>query len=214
MPTMMNDKTNSIMTLAASDLDEAQLIISIGKQVRSFRNHLSMTIAEVASKANISSGMLSKIENGHSAPSISSLHALARVFNVPFTSFFRKYDERHSVSYVRADEGEIVERRGTRIGHEYRLLSHGTGKNFSVVPHLISFTDKTEIFPLFHHAGVEFIYMLEGEMIYMHGDNSFIMKPGCSLFFDGEQPHGPSKLISLPIKFISVITQPRGDVAL
>ncbi len=213
MPVKHKHKINSIAALTARDADETQLTIAIGKQVRSFRNHLNMTVAEAASKAGISSGMLSKIENGNASPSLSSLHALSRVFNVPFTSFFRKYEERQSVSYVRADAGEIVERRGTRIGHEYQLLSHGTGKNYSVAPHLITFTDKTEVFPLFHHAGEEFIYMLEGEMVYKHADESFVMAPGDSLFFDAEQAHGPSQLTRLPIRFISVITQPRGDQA-
>ena len=47
-----------------------QLEIAIGQQVRAFRRQLHMTVAEVASQAHLSPGMLSKIENGLTSPSL------------------------------------------------------------------------------------------------------------------------------------------------
>jgi mannose-6-phosphate isomerase-like protein (cupin superfamily) len=47
--------------------------------------------------------------------------------------------------------------------------------------------------------------MLEGEMMYAHGDRSFHLSPGDSLLFDAEAIHGPEELIQLPIKFLSVM---------
>jgi len=37
-------------------------------------------------------------------------------------------------------------------------------------------------------------YMLEGEVVYRHGSNLYPMKPGDSLFFDADAPHGPEQL--------------------
>ena len=53
--------------------------------------------------------------------------------------------------------------------------------------------------------GTEFIYMLEGEMEYHHGEEKYQLKPGDSLSFSGEIPHGPEILNQVPIKFIAII---------
>lgn len=186
-----------------------KLEIAIGSQIRSFRKKMDLTIAELASLANLSTGMLSKIENGNASPSLSTLQALSDALNIPVTAFFRKFEERRNASFVKAGKGLIIERRGTRSGHEYQLLGHSVGKSISVEPYLITLTVESEVFPLFQHTGMEFIYMLEGKLLYLHGDKSYMLEPCDSLFFDAETTHGPEELIELPIRFLSIIVSPR-----
>ncbi|MCU0588063.1 MAG: helix-turn-helix domain-containing protein [Syntrophobacteraceae bacterium] len=186
-----------------------KLELAIGREIRAFRKKMDLTIAELAKLADLSAGMLSKIENGNASPSLGTLQALSRALNIPFTAFFRKYEEDRDASFVRAGQGLVIERRGTRAGHEYRLLGHSVGKSISVEPYLITLTEESEVFPLFQHPGTEFIYMLEGEMLYTHGDKSYRLSPGDSLFFDADAPHGPEDLFSLPIRFLSIIVSPR-----
>jgi transcriptional regulator with XRE-family HTH domain len=178
--------------------------------VRQFRQDLDMTVAEVAKLAGLSSGMLSKIENGMTSPSLATLRALSRALNVPVTSFFRKFEEQRDATYVKAGEGLPIERRGTRAGHLYHLLGHSVGHRTSVEPYLITLTEKSEVFPLFQHSGTEFIYVLEGRVIYRHGSQTYDMGPGDSLFFDSDVPHGPEELVTLPVRMLSLIVRP-GD---
>lgn len=192
---------------------ENQLEIAIGEQVRAFRKQLHMTVAEVAGQADVSPGMLSKIENGLTSPSLATLKALSGALNVPVTAFFRKYEEERDATFVKAGQGLNIERRGTRAGHQYQLLGHTAGKQVFVEPYLISLTEESDVFPLFQHDGVEFIYMLAGEVIYRHGSETYRMTPGDSLFFDADAPHGPEELISLPIRFLAVIVEPRAESA-
>ncbi len=187
-----------------------QLEIAIGQQVRVFRMQLHMTVAEVASQADLSPGMLSKIENGLTSPSLATLKALSGALNVPVTAFFRKYEEERDASFVKAGRGLNIERRGTRAGHQYQLLGHTVGKQMFVEPYLISLTEESDVFPLFQHDGVEFIYMLDGEVIYRHGGQTYRLTPGDSLFFDADAPHGPEELVTLPIRFLAIIVEPRG----
>jgi len=188
-----------------------QLEIAIGQQVRAFRKQLHMTVAEVASQAHLSPGMLSKIENGLTSPSLATLKSLSGALNVPVTAFFRKYEEERDATFVKAGQGLNIERRGTRAGHQYQLLGHTVGKQVFVEPYLISLTEESDVFPLFQHDGVEFIHMLTGEVIYRHADKTYRLTPGDSLFFDADAPHGPDELISLPIRFLAVIVEPRGS---
>ncbi len=187
-----------------------QLEIAIGQQVRAFRMQLHMTVAEVASQADLSPGMLSKIENGLTSPSLATLKALSGALNVPVTAFFRKYEEERDASFVKAGQGLNIERRGTRTGHQYQLLGHTVGKQMFVEPYLISLTEESDVFPLFQHNGVEFIYMLTGEVIYRHAGQTYRLTPGDSLFFDADAPHGPEELVTLPIRFLAIIVEPRG----
>ena len=190
-----------------------QLEIAIGQQVRAFRKQLHMTVAEVAGQADLSPGMLSKIENGLTSPSLATLKALSSALNVPVTAFFRKYEEERDATFVKAGQGLNIERRGTRAGHQYQLLGHTVGKQVFVEPYLISLTEESDVFPLFQHDGVEFIYMLAGEVIYRHASETYRLTPGDSLFFDADAPHGPEELVDLPIRFLAVIVEPRGAEA-
>ena len=186
-----------------------ELEAAIGRQIRDFRTQLHMTAADLASQAGLSPGMLSKIENGLASPSLATLKSLSRALNVPVTAFFRKYEEEREVSFVRKGEGLTIERRGTRAGHQYQLLGHTVNRQLLVEPYLISLTEESDVFPLFQHRGVEFIHMLEGRVTYRHGNRTYRMEAGDSLFFDADAPHGPEELVELPIRFLSVIIEPR-----
>ena len=71
--------------------------------------------------------------------------------------------------------------------------------------HLVALTERSEVFPLFQHPGTELLYMLEGEMVYGHGEATYRMRPGDALQLDGEGPHGPQELVELPIRFLSIV---------
>lgn len=183
---------------------------SIGQEVRALREQLGMTISRLAKSAGMSGGMLSKIENGATSPSLSSLQALARALHVPVTALFKGFESSHAAAtFVKAGDGLEIERRGTRAGHQYVLLGHAPHGDLTVEPYLITLRDTSDVFPVFQHDGLEFIYMLEGEMVYRHGDNAYVMRPGDSLFFDPNAPHGPERMPKLPIRFLSVISYPR-----
>ena len=89
---------------------------AIGREVRRQREKLGVTISELAKAAGISAGMLSKIENGATSASLSSLQALATALQVPLTTFFRDFDEMRNATFVKAGQGLTIERRGTRAG--------------------------------------------------------------------------------------------------
>lgn len=190
---------------------EKVLEVAIGREVRAFRKKLGITVADLAAATNLSLGMLSKIENGITSPSLTTLQALSHALGVPVTAFFQRFEEERSAVFCKAGEGVEIERRGTRAGHQYNLLGH-IGANLSgvvVEPYLITLSEDSDIFPTFQHEGMEFLYMLEGEVVYRHGSNLYRMTPGDSLFFDADAPHGPEELTRLPIRYLSIISYPQ-----
>jgi transcriptional regulator with XRE-family HTH domain len=181
----------------------------LGNAIRDLRQRHGLTIAEVADRAGISRGMLSKIENAQTATSLDSLHRLAQALGVSLSTLFRNYDvPEGSAQLVKNGEGMEVVRRGTKRGHTYHLLAHEQGPTKLFEPFLITIDSPDATFPVFEHPGTEFLYMLEGRMEYRHGQHTYLLTPGDALSFRGEVPHGPERLIDLPIRFLATIVYP------
>lgn len=190
---------------------EKVLEVAIGREVRAYRRQQEITVAELSSITGISIGMLSKIENGNTSPSLTTLQNLANALSVPLTAFFRRFEETRTAVHTKAGAGVELEREGTRANHQYNLLGH-IGSNASgvnVEPYLITLSDEADIFPTFQHEGIETIYMLEGEVGYRHGDQVYSLVPGDTLFFDADAPHGPENLTKLPARYLSIISYPQ-----
>lgn len=178
----------------------------LGLAIRAERLKQNLTIAQVAERCGLSRGMLSKIENGQASMSLDSLARIAAAVGVSMASLFKSLEAREGgAQHIRAGKGMEVVRRGTKRGHTYHLLAYdqGPGKRFE--PFLITMDDQSEVFPLFEHPGTEFIYMLQGRLEYRHGRHTYVLDPGDSLTFPGEVPHGPERLLKLPIRFVTVI---------
>lgn len=177
---------------------------SIAETTRQMRLARGLTLAELATRVGISKAMLSKIENAQTSASLATVDALAKGLEVPVTSLFRAADFETQAVFVTAGSAPQVVRRGSNLGHHYQLLGVLTGRNQNLEPLLVTLTDTSQAFPLFQHAGAEFVYMLEGVMQYQHQSNTYLMSPGDSILFDAEGVHGPAELIETPIRFLSV----------
>ena len=137
-----------------------------------------------------------------------SLQALGKALRVPVTSLFRVLT---AMRRFVCRPGLTIERRGTRAGHQYQLLGHSPHGAVMVEPYMITLTAQSDVFPTFQHGGLEMLYMLEGNVVYRHGDKTYDMHPGDTLFFDADVPHGPEELKKLPARYLSVISYRRDD---
>jgi transcriptional regulator with XRE-family HTH domain len=177
----------------------------IAARTREYRQGAGITIADMADRVGISKAMLSKIENAQTSCSLTTLSRLATGLDVPVTALFRGLDDTREAVFIPAGHGAEIVRRGTHVGHHYSLLGALRGAHKRLEAVLVTLTESSEVFPLFQHAGTELLYMLEGVMVYGHGNARYTMRPGDALQLDGEGPHGPAQLVSLPIRFLSVI---------
>ena len=184
-------------------VDEMNMVIA--QRIRECRQVRDQTVAHLAATSGISKGMMSKIENGQASPSLATLGSIARALEVPVTALFRGLEEEHDALYVAAGKGLEIIREGTRAGHRYQLLGTMRGVNRRMEPLLVTLSQKQEVFPLFQHPGTELLYMLKGALEYGHGNARYVLRPGDTLQFDGEIPHGPTKIIKTPVRFLSII---------
>jgi len=192
-------------TVVSGDVAAVSLEAIIGERVRQYRMAASLTAAELAARTGISRAMISRIESATTSCSLTTLQRLAEGLAVPVTALFRGVDSDREAIYTPSGHGALTVRSGTAHGHAYQSLGHlWGGDGSSLEPTLVTLTESSLVFPLFQHPGEEFIYMLEGLMVYGHGSYQYTLHPGDSLLIDGEGPHGPLELIELPIRFLAI----------
>jgi transcriptional regulator with XRE-family HTH domain len=201
----LDDGITYVTGSGAPPEQERSLERAIGTHIRDLRQRFHLSVADLAGAASISTGMMSKIENGQISPSLSTLQALAQALNVPITNLFSAFEERRDCSYVKAGQGVAIERRGTKVGHVYQLLGHALGGDFTIEPYLITLKEDAVPYTGFRHAGTELIYMLSGKVVYRHGVQTYPLEPGDALMFDSAALHGPETLVERPATYLSII---------
>lgn len=173
----------------------------IGQRVRDYRLQLGLTVAGLAKWSGLSNGMLSKIENAEAGPSLPTLVRIAAALDVPLAAFFDYY-ETHTVIHVKAGHGLDLPR-GSRRGLRSKLLGDRRGqRKIEAVLHTLSRT--APVSERYRHRGTEFLYMLDGRMEFGYGTEHYLLEPGDALHIDGEVTHGPTRLVEVPVRFLSV----------
>lgn len=206
------DETKTLANRRSHDNRKMELEQYIGSVLRGRRIEQSLTIAEVADRAELSRGMVSKIENGQVATSLDSLARITAALGMTLSQLFRDYDSAEAdAQLVKAGEGMEVVRMGTRRGHTYHLLAHHRGHQKNFEPFLISMDDESEAFPTFQHEGIQLLHMLQGRIDYRHGKRVYELEEGDTFTFDARVPHGPERLVRVPIRFLAITIFGNGD---
>ena len=190
---------------------DKQLEASIGKQVRITRKTAGVTLQQLSKQSLLSASMLSKIENGQISASLKTIQLICHALNISITSLFKQHDKDVEPTFIRSGDGLTIERAGSDESRHYQLLGHNVSGSLKVEPCLITITSRDYDFPDFQHKGIEFIYMLKGEMDYYYGTEIYHFQKGDSIYFDSDKPHGPKKIISDECQFLTVICSNNSD---
>ena len=190
---------------------DKQLEASIGMQVKISRKSAGVTLQQLSKQSLLSASMLSKIENGQISASLKTIQLICHALNISITSLFKQHDKDVEPTFIKSGNGLTIERAGSDESRHYQLLGHNVSGSLKVEPCLITVTSRDYDFPDFQHKGVEFIYMLKGEMDYYYGTEIYHFQKGDSIYFDSDKPHGPKKIISDECQFLTVICSNNSD---
>ena len=168
---------------------KSDILSVIGKKLREIRKEKGMSLVEVADNSDITAGLLSKIENFRTTPSLPVLYKIAVALKEPLSEIVKPVDEGPEESYtlIRSGEGE-EEIRYDSEGLTYESLMsrviHSTPVKINTV------TVKPGVYrrPLSNDS-YELVYILTGEVIYGLQDELIHLKKGDTLYFNGQIPH-------------------------
>jgi transcriptional regulator with XRE-family HTH domain len=155
-----------------------------GEIIRELRKRKGMTIANLASRAGLSTSLISQIERGETDPSIASLKRIADALEVSTATLLSDTE----------DVSSTVRPAGTRMC--YRLQSWnvereilGTGMK-SLELTLITLPPGEKLADLMMtHSGEEAIFVLEGDVILKLDSEKYQLGPEDSAQWESHIPH-------------------------
>jgi transcriptional regulator with XRE-family HTH domain len=177
----------------ASVDEELDVVLgAVGPRLRALRKRRGVTITDVAATTGISASTLSRLESGGRRPNLELLLPLARVYGVALDEL---------VGAPQTGDPRVHIRPVRRHGMTHIPLSRRAGgvQAFKlIIPARVEDPDPKT------HEGYEWLYVLDGRLRLVLGDQDLVLTPGEAAEFDTHLPHwmasagpGPAELLVL-----------------
>ena len=169
---------------------KGDLAKKIGSRLKELRKGAGLNQKRLAEAADLSPGLLSRIENGLAMPSIPTLQIISDTLKTEIGYFFKDQGEN---GYVITHPGErrvVISRSVShgKLAYELELLAEGMNNPF-MEPALVTPVGKDEEVLPRTHDGQEFMYVLEGRIKLTAGSKEFTLKKGNAAYWNGNVPH-------------------------
>ncbi|TVM16434.1 DNA-binding protein [Oceanidesulfovibrio indonesiensis] len=174
----------------------------LGTRIRTYRENQELSRADLAQRADLDEAFVAALEEDNIAPSLGPLIRLARALGVRLGTFMdddacqdicvtRKADRQNTASIHTASVSP------TRNAKGKGLVFHslGAGKTdrhmepfyIEIHPNENGMAEGEE--PLSSHEGEEFIAVLSGKVLFVHGKDRYVLEEGDSIYFNSIVPH-------------------------
>lgn len=164
----------------------------IGKRIADYRQQAGLTPADLAARTGLETGFLKAVEENDIYPSLGPLIKIARALGVRLGTFMDDHISDDPLIIRLAErEQQLTTHRGKQDQTEAVFYSLGRGKSdrhmepFYVELMPESGRDKS----LSTHEGEEFIVVVSGQVALIYGQDSYVLNPGDSMYYNSVVPH-------------------------
>lgn len=169
--------------------------ISVGTKLKRLRLSRNITLKSLAEKTGLTNGYLSRIENSQKFPPLSTLSRIADALGIDISYFFidsGKAGKKNPHIVIDRQSASVKEaflsafdQEGEQRMYQYRpLFTEKQGKNLQ--PYIVS--PDFELGPIHRGEGEELVYVLEGSMEFIYGDETYTFAQGDTYYFDTQIP--------------------------
>jgi transcriptional regulator with XRE-family HTH domain len=181
--------------------------LKIGERLKRLRMINSLTQEELASRADLTKGYISQLENDATSPSIATLKDIVDVFGITMEEFFAEKSRGEDVVYG-ADSR--VQSTGDDDGIKVELLIPGA-QNREMDPALVTIKPGEEMDEQGYHDGEEFGYVLLGRITLQLDDQLYTVKKGECFYFSSDKKHSVKNPGKTDAKILWVVSPPTFD---
>lgn len=167
----------------------------LGQRIREARLARGMSLRETAGRAGVSPSLLSQVETGKVQPSVSTLYAIVTCLDLSIDEILDHHPSaeparrpRPGDPVQRASEAPVIRMENGVTWHGLAVMSagdHVDGVLASYGPRASSSLDDSHM----RHAGVEYGYIISGELTLKLDFESYVLRAGDSFCFDSMRPH-------------------------
>lgn len=170
------------------------MLAAVGPRLRTLRQQRETTLADLSAATGISVSTLSRLESGQRRPTLELLLPLARAYDVQIDELVGAPPTGDPRVHLRpiTHNGITMVPLSRRAGgvQAYKLVLPGARPPVVVEP-------KT-------HEGYEWIYVLNGRLRLVLGDQDLVLTPGEAAEFDTRVPHWFASADSRPVEILSL----------
>jgi transcriptional regulator with XRE-family HTH domain len=176
----------------AIDLDEA--LTAVGRRLRALRRERELTLVDMSAVAGISVSTLSRLESGARRPTLELLLPLAHAYRVTLDELVDAPptgDPRIHLRPIRRNGMTMLAltRRAGGI-QAYKIVIPGVSRRKRPDPQT--------------HEGYEWLYVLNGRLRLVLGEQDLVLAPGEAAEFDTRVPHWFGAPGPEPVEFLSL----------
>ncbi len=160
---------------------------NIGSQIRFLRKNAGYKLVEIAEKAHVSKGLLSKVENGHTIPSLPVLLSIIHSLGMEPDSFFKSMHNTPSPSFTHIKELEHKTNRSSNHGdHSLSTIyvHHHEKNNFTL--QLLEIPPQNQK-KQFNSPTLQVFYLLAEKIDCIIGKEERSLEKGDSLIIQGRE---------------------------
>jgi transcriptional regulator with XRE-family HTH domain len=176
--------------------------LKIGERLKRLRIINSLTQEELASRADLTKGFISQLENDATSPSIATLKDILDVFGVSIRSFQRHHRYRDIVygkdARVQASNDEKI---------QVELLVPGA-QNREMDPVLVTLAPGEEMDEQQFHEGEEFGFVLLGKVQLKLDEKLHTVRKDECFYFSSDKKHSVKNIGKGPARILWVVTPP------
>jgi transcriptional regulator with XRE-family HTH domain len=183
----------------------------IGEKVSTVRESLRLTREQLAERSECAVEVIERIEAGDVVPSLAPLIKISRALGVRLGTLLDD-DTQVGPVVTRADEAAEVARlksleTGTGSG-TLDFFSLAAGKSARHMEPFLIDVHPGEDRSLSSHEGEEFLHVMAGELEVEYGKDTFVLKPGDSIYYDSIVPHQVRAAGTAPARILAVVYTP------
>ncbi len=166
----------------------------IGEKIRQVRESKEISVEELAKASGNSVELIESLEEGAYIPSMTPLFKIARALGVRLGTFLDDMPQTGPFVVKSGQSGEIIHFTGSISNLEESTLdlyslAYGKGDRH-MEPFIVDLHPKnTDKYELSSHEGEEFIYVMDGEIELLYGQEKYVLGTGDSIYYDSVIPH-------------------------
>jgi transcriptional regulator with XRE-family HTH domain len=177
--------------------------MNLGKRIQDLRRRRGLTTGELATRVQVTSGFISQLEHSKTDPSLQTLQRVAAALQVPLSYLMLEDETKPQV--VRKGERNVIH--VANGGLRASILSPLPSRSLELVllelpPGNVSWRK------LRSHDGHECHLVVKGPVRADHGDDTYLLEAGDSIFWDGTAPHRLENVGDEVAEIVMALTPP------
>ena len=156
--------------------------MNLGNRIKQRRVLLQLTQQELANRCELTKGYISQLESDSVSPSLETLEIILDVLGISLSEFFKEVEDTKIV-FTKEEQYE------KKFDNYIQTWLVPTAQEHQMEPIYIELKEDGETFHDYPHPGDEFGYVIEGEILVVYADKSYVCKEGESFYFLANTNH-------------------------